>query len=137
MLYREVIFLITHFFHNIHIIPNLTVLPKKGPHKKDFIIEKQLPHRIMKYTKCLSYPLPYYVTQIINPFLIQGSQPFMIKWGGLSANFEILIQRMFFYFSHFPLNQRIYILERRKTIENSNERYDLINSEKYIFMIKE
>ena len=41
--------------------------------KRDFMIEKQLPRLIMKYTKYLAYPsslhLPFYATQIINPFL--------------------------------------------------------------------
>ena len=33
------------------------------------MIEKQLLHLIMKYTHCLSHPLPFYATQRINPFL--------------------------------------------------------------------
>ena len=37
--------------------------------KRDCIIEKHLPHWIIKYIKCLSYPLPFYTTQKINPFL--------------------------------------------------------------------
>ena len=38
--------------------------------KRDFTIEKQFLSQIMKYSiKCLSYPLPFYATQIINPFL--------------------------------------------------------------------
>ena len=36
-------------------------------YKRDFVIEKQLPHEIMKYAKCLSNPLPFEATQIINP----------------------------------------------------------------------
>ena len=35
--------------------------------KRDLIIEKHT-------------PLPFYATQITNPFLIHGSQPIMIKW---------------------------------------------------------
>ena len=35
--------------------------------KREFIIEKQLPLRIIKFTKCLAYPLPLYTTQIVNP----------------------------------------------------------------------
>ena len=33
------------------------------------IIEYQLPREIKKYRKCLSYTLPFYATQIINPLL--------------------------------------------------------------------
>ena len=37
--------------------------------KRDFIIEKQLLRWIMKYTKNLSYPLPFQAAHIIKPFL--------------------------------------------------------------------
>ena len=49
-----------------------------GGSKRDFIIEKQLLRWVMKYTKCLSYSLLFYATQIISPFL-KGSQPIIIK----------------------------------------------------------
>ena len=49
--------------------------------KKDFMIEKQLPHLTMKYNKCLSCPPPFYATQIISSFFLsQGSQPITIKY---------------------------------------------------------
>jgi hypothetical protein len=32
------------------------------------IIEKHLLRLIIKYSKCLSYPLPFYATQVNNPF---------------------------------------------------------------------
>ena len=37
--------------------------------KKDFTIEKQMPHKIIKYSKCLSYSFPSIQLKIINPFL--------------------------------------------------------------------
>ena len=37
--------------------------------KRDFIIEKQIAWHFVKYCECLSYPLTFYATQIINPFL--------------------------------------------------------------------
>ena len=37
--------------------------------KRDFIIEKELPHWIMKCSKSLSCLLPFYATQMIKPFL--------------------------------------------------------------------
>ena len=36
---------------------------------RNILIKYQLPRGIMKYNKCLSYPLPFYATQMINPFL--------------------------------------------------------------------
>ena len=33
------------------------------------MIEDQLPREIMLYSKCLSYPLPFYATLINNPLL--------------------------------------------------------------------
>ena len=44
---------------------------KIASHKRDFIIEKQIGRHFVQYTKCLSIPLPFYATQIINPFLNQ------------------------------------------------------------------
>ena len=37
--------------------------------KRDFAIEKQIARYFLWYSTCLSNPLPFYVTQIINPFL--------------------------------------------------------------------
>ena len=43
--------------------------PKYPSNKRDFIKEKQLARWIMKYTKCLSTPLPFYATQIITTLI--------------------------------------------------------------------
>ena len=53
--------------------------------KYNFIIEKQLPRLTMKYTKCLSYPFPFYETEIINPFLNSRVPAYHDKVQGLSA----------------------------------------------------
>ena len=37
--------------------------------KRDFIIEKQIARHFLQYSECLSKPLPFYATQIIEPFL--------------------------------------------------------------------
>ena len=58
--------------------------------KRDFIIERPLPRRIMKYTKCLAYPLPFNATQIINPFLNSRSLANLDKVDGLSDKDEFL-----------------------------------------------
>ena len=63
---------------------------------RDFIIEKQLQHCIMEYTKCLS-SIPFYnATQIINPFLNSRISANHDKVQGYSAIGEILIKGVVF-----------------------------------------
>ena len=38
-------------------------------HKRYVIIDKQLAQHYMRYSECLSNPLPFYATHIIDPFL--------------------------------------------------------------------
>ena len=38
-------------------------------HKRDFLIEKLIAQHFLSYTNVYQTPLPFYVTQIINPFL--------------------------------------------------------------------
>ena len=48
---------------------------------KEILLQRNI-SRVMKYNKCLSYPLSFYATQIINPFLnsrISDNQPNLIK----------------------------------------------------------
>ena len=58
--------------------------------KEILIIEKQLPLWIIKYIKCLIYPLPFYAIQIINPFLNSRISLNHDKVVRLSANGEII-----------------------------------------------
>ena len=58
------------------------------------MIEYQLPRRIMKYSKCLSSPLPLHPTQIIYPFLNSRIISNHDKVDGLSANREIFIKEI-------------------------------------------
>ena len=51
--------------------------------KKDFIIEKQLPRRIMKYTRCFSYPS--YATRVIFPYINSRVSAKNDKVDGLSV----------------------------------------------------
>ena len=37
----------------------ISIIGFKISHKRDFILEKQLPRWVMKYTKCLSLPFPF------------------------------------------------------------------------------
>ena len=37
--------------------------------KSDFMTEKQIAKYFVQYSECLSNPLPFYATQIINPIL--------------------------------------------------------------------
>ena len=52
-------------------------------YEKKYYISKNKVHNtayhFMHYSECLSIPILFYGTPIINPFLIQGSQPIMIK----------------------------------------------------------
>ena len=41
--------------------------------KRYFIIDQQIARHFVHYSECLSNPLPFYATQIITLFLIQGS----------------------------------------------------------------
>ena len=54
--------------------------------KSYFIIEKQLQRRILKYTKCLSYPYSFHAIQMINPFLNSRISANYDKVDRLSAN---------------------------------------------------
>ena len=51
----------------------------------------------MKYSKCLSYPLPFYPTQTINPFLDSRISANHDKVEGLLACSEILIKKGLFF----------------------------------------
>ena len=61
------------------------------------MIEYQLPRGIMKYSKCPTYPLHFYATQIINTFLNWRISANHDKEEGHSANSEILIKGIFRY----------------------------------------
>ena len=37
--------------------------------KRCFMIERQIARHFVHYSECLSNPLPFYATQILNPFL--------------------------------------------------------------------
>ena len=54
--------------------------------KKVSIIEDQLLGQIMKYTKCLSYPLPFFANWLNNPFLNLRISANHDKMNRLSAN---------------------------------------------------
>jgi hypothetical protein len=62
--------------------------------KRDSIIEKQLPHWFMKYTKCLKCPLPFSAAQLINPFLNPNIPANYDEEERLSANGEMPINRI-------------------------------------------
>ena len=47
--------------------------------KRYFIIDQQIERYFVQYSESLSNLLPFYATQLINPFWIQGSQPITIK----------------------------------------------------------
>ena len=51
--------------------------------KRHFIIDQQLGQHFVQYSEFLSNPLPFYETQIINPFIIQGSEPITSYYGRL------------------------------------------------------
>ena len=42
--------------------------PKHNARKIYFIIDQQIARHFVQYSECLSHPLPFYATQIINPF---------------------------------------------------------------------
>ena len=65
-------------------------------YKRDIIIEKEFQRWIMKYIKCFSYPLPFYATQIICPFLNSRNSANHDKVNGLSGNSRI--RRLFLYY---------------------------------------
>ena len=54
--------------------------------KRDYIIDKQLPRWIMKYSKCPLYLIPFYTTLIIHPFLISRISDNHEIVDGLSAH---------------------------------------------------
>ena len=61
----------------------------------DSTIEKQLPRRIMKCSKCLAYPLLFYATHIPTHFLDSRISANHDKEDdGLSANGEIRIKEI-------------------------------------------
>ena len=50
-----------------------------------------MPCQIRKYTKCFSYPLSFYATQIVNPFINTRISANHDKVDELSANGVILV----------------------------------------------
>ena len=61
------------------------------PIQKRFYTREKLQHLIMKYSKCLSYPLPFYAIKKISSFLNSRISPNYDKVKGLSTKGEILI----------------------------------------------
>ena len=60
MIKQIVVFIFPFNFH-FYVIVNVIM--------KAILQSKQLPRWTMKYSKCLSYPLPLYAAQKISPFL--------------------------------------------------------------------
>ena len=47
-----------------------------GLDKRYFRKDQQLARHFVHYSECLHYPLPFYVTQIINPLLTKKGKDF-------------------------------------------------------------
>ena len=47
--------------------------------KRYLIIDQQIARQSVQFSEYLSNPLPFWTTQIITLFLVQGSQPIMIR----------------------------------------------------------
>ena len=58
---------------------SISIIKLANQSKIYFIIDQQIARAFVHYSECISIPLPFYTTQIINPFLNSSSQPITIK----------------------------------------------------------